>query len=193
MTATVFLVDVVIECVNKNNKALPLGISMEILWKRYIGSFWSFVAAVVRLPISSINFTAWTSHEPAVSMEIGWKMWVEIMSEYLVVLIAAACLASAPAAADVDMMCDSAYVSGMVTSQASGFPQAHGIMVTPSCRLPLWETSPVGSLCAGICAFLIALQMMSFNMAWRWCLGMLLLHERPWRPLASTSFPQTQL
>ena len=35
--------------------------------------------------------------------------------------------------------------------------------------------------------------MMSFNMAWRWCLGVLLLHERPWRPLASTSFPRTQL
>ena len=50
---------------------LPLWIAMEILWKRYIVLFWSFAAAVVRLAISSINPTAWTSHEPAVSMEIG--------------------------------------------------------------------------------------------------------------------------
>ena len=43
------------------------------------------------------------------------------MSEYFVVLIAAARLAAAPASADVEMMCDSAYVSGIVTSHASGF------------------------------------------------------------------------
>ena len=105
---------------------------MVILWKRYIVSFWSLVTAVVRLPISSINSTAWTSHEPAVSMEIGQKIWVEVMSEYLVVLIAAARLAAVSASADVEMMCDSAYVSGTVTYQASSFPLAHGIMVTPS-------------------------------------------------------------
>ena len=54
-------------------------------------------------------------------------MWVEVVSEYLVVLIAAARLAAAPASADVEMICDSAYVSGMITSRASGFPLAHGI------------------------------------------------------------------
>ena len=97
---------------------------MEILWKRHIVSYWSFVTAVVHLPISFINSTAWTSHEPVVSMEIGQKMWVEVMSEYLVVLIAAARLATAPASADVEMMCDSAYVSETVTSQTSGFPLA---------------------------------------------------------------------
>ena len=63
-------------------------------------------------------------------------MWVEVMSEYLVVLVAATRLDAAPASADVEMMCDSAYVSGTVTSQASGFPLAHGIMVTPSVVLP---------------------------------------------------------
>ena len=120
-------------------------------------------------------------------------MWVEVLSEYLVVLIVAARLAAAPASADVEMMCDSAYVSGSITSQASGFPLAHGVMVTPSGRLPPWETSPVGSLCAGICVLLIDLQMTSFNMAWCWCLGVLLLFGKPWRPLASTRFPQTQL
>ena len=58
------------------------------------------------------------------------------MSEYLLVLIAAARLATAPASAYVEMMCDSAYVCGTVTSQASGFPLAHSIMVTTSGRLP---------------------------------------------------------
>ena len=110
-----FLVDVVIECVKNNDKALPLWIAMElhpwiamdilwiamiilwiamdilwiamelplwiamdILWiaseirfTRYIVSFWSFVAAFVRLLISSMDSTACISHEPAVSMEIG--------------------------------------------------------------------------------------------------------------------------
>ena len=64
-------------------------------------------------------------------------MWVEIMSEYLVVLIAAARLATAPASAYVEMMCDSVYVSGTVTSQAKGFSLAHGIIVTPSSHLLL--------------------------------------------------------
>ena len=63
-------------------------------------------------------------------------MKVEVIYEYLVVLIAAARLAAAPASADVETMCDSAYVHGTVTFQASGFPLAHGIMVTPSGRLP---------------------------------------------------------
>ena len=49
---------------------LLLWIAMEILGKRCIISCWSFVAAVVRLSISSINSTAWTFHEPAVSMVI---------------------------------------------------------------------------------------------------------------------------
>ena len=54
------------------------------------------------------------------------------MIEYLVVLIAAARLAAATTSADVEMMCYLAYVSGTVTSQTSGFPLSHAIMVTPS-------------------------------------------------------------
>ena len=54
----------------------------------------------------------------------------------MVVWAAAARLTAAPASADVEMMCDSAYVSGTITSQASGFPLAHGIMVNQSGRLP---------------------------------------------------------
>ena len=69
-------------------------------------------------------------------MEIEQKMWVEVMSEYFAVLNAAARLTAAQASADVEMMCDAAFVSGTFTSQASDFPLAHGIMVTPSGFLP---------------------------------------------------------
>ena len=59
------------------------------------------------------------------------------MSEYLVVLIADQRLTAAPASADVEMMCESAYVSGTVTFRTNGFPLAHVIvMVTASGLLP---------------------------------------------------------
>ena len=80
-----------------------------------------------------------------------------------------------------------------MTSHDSGLPFDHGIKVAPSGRLPPCVMNPVGSFCAGICAPLIARQMMSFSMAWRWCLGVLFLHERPWSPLASASLPHIQV
>ena len=84
---------------------------------------------------------------------------------YLVFFVDAACLAAAPASDDVILMCESAKVSETVTSHASGLPFDHGIKVAPSGRLPPCVMSPVGFLCAGICARLIARQMMSFSMA----------------------------
>ena len=48
-----------------------------------------------------------------------------------------------------------------VTSHASGFPLADGIVVTPSGRLLPRHTSRVGSLCADICALLFHFQAMS--------------------------------
>ena len=60
------------------------------------------------------------------------------MSEYFVVLAAAARLAAAPASPDVEMMCDSAlcvwksYIPGQWLSSS-----LDGIKVTPSGRLPL--------------------------------------------------------
>ena len=71
----------------------------------------------------------------------------------------------APASDDVILMSESAKVSGTLTSHASGLPFYLGINVAPSGRLPLCVMSPVGSLCVGICARLIARQMMSFSMA----------------------------
>ena len=81
------------------------------------------------------------------------------------VLRHAACLAAAPASNDVILMCESAKVSGTVRFHASGLSFDHGIKVASSSRLPPCVMSPVGSLCAGICARLIARQMMSFSMA----------------------------
>ena len=84
---------------------------------------------------------------------------------YLVFFVDAACLAADPASDDVILMCESAKVSGTVRSYTSCLPFDHGIKVDPSGRLPPCVMSPVGSLCAGICARLIARQMMSFSMA----------------------------
>ena len=74
----------------------------------------------------------------------------------LVFFVDAACLVAAPASDDVILMCESAKVSGTVKSHASGLPFDHGIKVAPSGRLPQCVISPVSSLCAGICARLIA-------------------------------------
>ena len=59
--------------------------------------------------------------------------WVE---EYLSILFCAVLWAAAPGLVAVLPLRDSAYVSGTVTSQAIGFPLAHGRMV-PSGRLLL--------------------------------------------------------
>ena len=54
-------------------------------------------------------------------------------------------------------------VSGTVTSQAIGFPLAHGKTVVPSGRLLSSRVRLIGSLTAGIWARLIALHRMSFK------------------------------
>ena len=103
-------------------------------------------------------------------------MWGEVLSEYLVVLIA-----TAPASAAVEIMCDSAYVSGTVTSQASVFPLARGIIVTPFARLPPWETCPV---CSFMCRNLRSVDWPPNDVVQHGVTLMsrlLLLHERPWR------------
>ena len=48
------------------------------------------------------------------------------------VLLTAACSAAAQAVVEVGCRCDTAYVSGTVTSQASGLPRVHGTRVAPS-------------------------------------------------------------
>ena len=70
---------------------------------------------------------------------------------YLAHLLIAARSAAASACMAVSCMCESAYVTGTVTSQAKGLPLAQGIKVAPSGRLPSCM-SPTGSLTAGISA-----------------------------------------
>ena len=55
---------------------------------------------------------------------------------YLAHLLIAARSAAAPACMAVSCMCESAYVSGTVTSHAKCLPLAQGIKVAPSGRLP---------------------------------------------------------
>ena len=83
---------------------------------------------------------------------------------YLVFSVDAACLAAASASDDVILMCESAKVSGTVKFHASGLPFDTGIKVAPSGHSPFVMCSN-DSLCAGICARLIARQMISFGMA----------------------------
>ena len=80
------------------------------------------------------------------------------MVAYFVVLFAADFSAAAQAETDVDGICDAAYVSGTVTSNASDFPRVHGTRVAPSGCVPSARNSPTGSLFAGICVFLTALR-----------------------------------
>jgi len=70
---------------------------------------------------------------------------------YLSVFFCAALLAAAPDVVAVLAMCDSAYVSGTVTSQAMGFLLAHGRRVLPSGCLLSFSIGLTGSLTAGTC------------------------------------------
>ena len=73
---------------------------------------------------------------PAVSIANGKNRCVDTMSAYLESLNVAACLTAEPASVEVLLMCESAKVTGTVTSQLSGLPFAHGISVAPSERFP---------------------------------------------------------
>ena len=77
-------------------------------------------------------------------------MYVLDNLEYLFILFYAVLWAAAPGLVAVLPMCDSAYVSGTVTSQAIGFPLAHGRRVVPSGRLLSSRIRLIGSLTAGI-------------------------------------------
>ena len=156
-------------------------------------SFESSVSNVHHRPISSINSVAYLSHVPAVSIAIGTNMCVASSSRYFFHFIYAACIAALPASNAVDWRWEAAYVSGIVTSDARALPLDQGINVASYGRLPFCMMSPVGSLCIGILARLIALHMMSLIIEWRWWRGVDRLHDRPCRPLASTALPHAQV
>ena len=66
--------------------------------------------------------------------------------EYLSILFCAVLWAAAPGLVAVLPMWDPAYVSGTVTSQAIGFPLAHGKRMVPSGRLLLFCTTRVSDV-----------------------------------------------
>jgi len=81
--------------------------------------------------------------------------------EYLSILFNSVFWAAAPGLVAVLPMWE--YVSGTVTSQAIGFPLAHGKRVVPSGHLLSSRIRSIGSLTGGIWAHLIALHRMSFK------------------------------
>ena len=119
------------------------------------------MTTVMCFPISCTSSIALSFHEPPVSMETGKKMCEFSKVLYLAHLSTAARSAAAPACMAVSCMCESAYVSGTVTSLAKGLPLAQGIKVHISGRLPSCM-SPTGSLTAGIPARFTALPIRSF-------------------------------
>ena len=82
---------------------------------------------------------------------------------YLVLLLAAALTAAAPAVVDVVFTCDVAIVSGTVTSHVRHLPYDHGRSVTPSGHFPSLLVKPSGFFEDDIWARQRLRQMMSFN------------------------------
>ena len=93
---------------------------------------------------------AFLFHDSDVSIAIGAKMCVEVMSAYFVNFKSAARVTAAPAITEVSFRCESTNVSGTVKSQASGLPCDHGMSVTSSGRFPSVLDKPAGSLETGI-------------------------------------------
>jgi len=101
---------------------------------------------VARLPSSWSSLVV-----PGTGCFNGSGHWSEDVScgfvaVYLLVWLVAARLAAAPVFMAVLLTWASAYVSGTVTSHASGFPLDHGRIVVPSGRLPSCRSRLIGSL-----------------------------------------------
>ena len=132
--------------------AFPLCRAIEKRWNRNVVSRVSSVIVVIRLPIScELN-----GHlMPCTSCLYG--KWVEDVCTgqfgVLSILFCAVLWAAAPGLVAVLPMWDSAYVS--VTSQAIGFPLAHGRRVVPSERLLSSRIRLIGSFTAGIIIIII--------------------------------------
>ena len=147
--------------------ALPLCRVTDILWYRYVVSSGSLVIVVIRLPRSSMNSADCGHQAPLVSLATGTKECVAARATYFVVLLTAAFSAAAQTVVEVSCRCDATYVSGTVTSQASGLPRVHGTRVAQSGLLLSALDSPMGSLLAEIYAFLTARQIRLLSCEWR--------------------------
>ena len=93
---------------------------------------------------------AFSFHGPVVSIAIGAKVCVEVMSVYFTHFRSAARFAVEPTITEVFFRCKLANVSGMVTFQSSGLSCDHGMNVSLAGRLPTVLDKPAGSLETGI-------------------------------------------
>ena len=91
----------------------------------------------MRFPISCTSSIALSFHEPPVSIETGKKMCEFSKVLYLAHLLIAARSAAAPACMALSCMCESAYVSGTVTSQAKVYllPRGSKLLHPVVCHL----------------------------------------------------------
>ena len=85
------------------------------------------------------------------------------MVAYFADFLAAAASETLPASNEVLLMYVAARVSTTVTSHVRHRPDCHGTSVIPFGLLPSVRSRPVGSLMAGMSAFLRALYIRSFS------------------------------
>ena len=119
--------------------ALPLCSVTDILWYRYVVSSGSLVIVVIRLRRSSMNFADYGQQASLVSMATVTKECVAVRATQFVVLLTAAFSAAAQAVVEVSCRCDAAYVSGTVTSQASGLPRVHRRVFYRQSSIVRWD------------------------------------------------------
>ena len=133
--------------------AFPLWRAIHKRWNRNTVSLVSSVTAAIRPSISWISSRLVPG---AGGFHCHWqkKMWEAESAPYFTVLFAAALFAAEHASLAMWSVCDSAYVSGTVTSHAMGLSRAQGSNVMPSGRFPSCCMRLTGSLVAGIWALL---------------------------------------
>ena len=109
------------------------------------------------------NSVAASQMMPSVSTATGMKMWLAAMVAYFADFLTAVASEALPASNEVLLMYVAARVSTTVTSHVRHRPDCHGTSVSPSGLLPSVQSRPIGSLMAGMSAFLRALYIRSFS------------------------------
>ena len=129
--------------------------ALDHYWQALLDEWGSCVDAAILPLISMTSSMACSLQTPDVSMATGTKSTPEMISAYFCFFFASAAAAK-PACVLLAWMCDIAYVSGQVTSQARHRPLLHGTCVTPSGRLPLLVHSECDSRVASVSALMNA-------------------------------------
>ena len=134
----------------QHTEALPRWTATDKRCRRNVVDRGSCVDAAILRPISITSSMACSPQTPDVSMATGTKSTPEMISAYFCFFFASAAAAAKPACVLLAWMCDVAYVSGQVTSQARHRPLLHGTCVN------------VNSTCSICCGFAV-------NLLWICC------------------------